>query len=64
MEENMENDVLGFDTDTSIKDDDNTSINVLKESDNSVSNNSAVKQEIPNKIVCTKSLGKTQISEI
>ena len=42
MEENMENDVLGFDTDTSIKDDDNTSINVLKESDNSVSNNSAV----------------------
>lgn len=29
-----------------------------------ISNNSAVKQEIPNKIVCTKSLGKTQISEI
>lgn len=29
-----------------------------------ISNNSTVKQEIPNKIVCTKSLGKTQISEI
>lgn len=29
-----------------------------------ISNNGAVKQEIPNKIVCTKSLGKTQISEI
>lgn len=29
-----------------------------------ISNNSTVKQEIPNKIVCTKSLGKTEISEI
>ena len=29
-----------------------------------ISNNNAVKQEIPNKIVCTKSLGKTEISEI
>lgn len=29
-----------------------------------ISNNSTVKQEIPNKIVCTKRLGKTEISEI